>query len=214
MARPSRLTVEIFWLSELLTRVSFSGSDPGTQRLKARDEVRLMADWLAGSTLRSEKWLLLLPEWQTGLGSVGAPFSGQVATLPGDIIWLSGLVQSKVLAAGGRWSPQEVRWQRLSHLGFKWRLRTYTFLNYPGFFNQRKVSLYWLQNSFAANCGDWKSGNQCFGVLMVFVSKQNYGAGTTAQFSLSDPKSHRIGATAWAISADHHPLSGIFLPLS
>lgn len=55
--------------------------------------------------------------------------------------------------------------------------------------------------------------NQCFGVLMVFVSKQNYGAGTTARFSLSDPKSHRIGATAWAISADHHPLSGIFLPL-
>lgn len=46
---------------------------------------------------------------------------------------------------------------------------------------------------------------------MVFVSKQNYGAGTTARFSLSDPKSHRIGATAWAISADHHPLSGIFL---
>lgn len=83
---------------------------------------------------------------------MGAPFSGQVATLPGDIIWLSGLVQSKVLAAGGWWSPQEVRWRRLSHLGFKWRLRTYTFLNYPGFFNQRKVRLYWLQNPFAASC--------------------------------------------------------------
>lgn len=53
MARLSWLTVEII-LSELLSRVSFAGSDPGTQRLKARDEVRLMADWLAGSTLGSE----------------------------------------------------------------------------------------------------------------------------------------------------------------
>lgn len=36
----------------------------------------------------------------------------------------------------------------------------------------------------------------------------------TPGFSLSDPESHRVGAPARAVSADHSPLSGIFLTSS
>lgn len=89
---------------DLRMSVRFSGSHPGIQRLKARDQVRLMAG-LAGTIFGSESWLLLLSEWQTRLGSLSGCY-----TL-GDIIWISSLVQAKALAGRPGWQ-REVRWPK------------------------------------------------------------------------------------------------------
>lgn len=188
-------------LMELLMSMRFSGSHPGIPRLKARSQGRLMVG-LARTVSGSESWLLLLVEWQTRLRILGDPFSGQVVTL-GDIIWISSLMQSKALVGRPGWQ-QEVRWPKAQPPWFSVVTKDMYFSKTSRFFfNQRKASWYWLQNSFAAVWW-FKVCNKCFEVLMLFVLKYKPKEQVmTSGFSLSDPKSHRVGATAGAVSADH-----------
>lgn len=190
-------------LMELLMSVRFSGSHPGIQRLKARDQVRLMAG-LAGT----ESWLLLLPEWQTRLGSLSGCY-----TL-GDIIWISSLVQSKALAGRAGWQ-REVRWPKAQPPWFSVVTKNMYFSKTSTFFLIKEKSAYIEYRIHLQLCAWFKVCNKRLEVLMLFVLKYKpMGQVMTPGFSLSDPKSHRVGAPAWAVSADLSPLSGIFLTSS